>query len=81
MKRRSLVIVPEEVEALLRENAESMKHALPDAPTNNSFGNGSAFNNISRIQATINENGLGAIVERRVFEPREGQSGSDQEAL
>ena len=34
-----------------------------------------------RAQLTVNENGLDSIVSRRVFEPRKGQSQSDQEAL
>ena len=80
-KKQILELTNEEAEVLLRENAESRDHALPDAAVNDSFGNGSFFNNISRIQATTNQSGLGAIVERKVFEPRIGQSKNDQEAL
>ena len=70
-----------EEEILKRESEESSKHAMPDLSTNNTFGDGSFINNISRIQSTSNQNGLGAIIERRVFEPREGQSKGDKESL
>jgi len=80
-KRKELTIGPRELEILIRENEESREHRIPDAPSNNSYGDGSFTNNISRIQATTNQNGLGSIAERRVFEPRSGQSQSDQESL
>ena len=70
-----------ERDLLEQENEESSKHAMPDATTGNAFGDGNFFNNISRIQSTTNQNGLGAIVERRVIEPRSGQSPVDQESL
>jgi hypothetical protein len=79
--RKSQPLTEREEMILKREMQESQDHALPDAPSNNSYGDGSFTNNISRIQATTNQNGLGSIAERRVFEPRSGQYQSDQESL
>jgi hypothetical protein len=80
-KKNTSTVSLEELALLERENEESRKHALPDGPINNTYGDGSSFNNISRIQSTTNQSGLGAIVERKAFEPRSGQPQADQEAL
>ena len=71
----------EEIQLLKRENEESRKHAMPDGVINNSFGDGSFVNNISRIQSTTNADGLSSVVERRIIEPRSGQTIGDQESL
>lgn len=64
-----------------------LKMLLPKSKVNldenggDTFGDGSFLNNISRIQATLGEHGLGSIVSRRIFEPRKGWPKDEQEKL
>jgi hypothetical protein len=79
-KKKATPLSPEELAHEERERQESARNPMGD-PSTDVFGDGSIVNNVSRAQLTVNENGLDSIVSRRVFEPRKGQSQSDQEAL
>ena len=80
-KRKSAPLSPEELERELRERAESKRNAMGDPLGSDVFGDSSFVNGISRAQFTVNEGGIESLIARRVFEPRQGQSQSDQEAL
>jgi hypothetical protein len=70
-----------ELQILERELAESLKSAIPNETSSDSFGDGSSINNVSRIQATVNQKGMEGIVSRRVFEPRKGWNKSDKNQI
>jgi hypothetical protein len=80
-KRKSTPLTQEELEREIRERADSKRNAMGDPLVGNVYGDGSFTNSISRAQFTVNEGGIESIIARRVFEPRQGQSQSDQEAL
>jgi len=79
-KRKVVPLSQEELERERRERAESRRAPMGD-PSTDVYGDGSFVNNISRAQFTVNEGGIESLIARRVFEPRQGQSQSDQEAL
>ncbi len=71
-------LTPKQRELLERELAESASSAMPSDTSSDTFGDGSSINNISRIQATVNQRGMGGITARRIFEPRKGWSKNDK---
>jgi len=80
-KRRR--VTPLDQEELIREKrdrAESARNPMGD-PSSDVFGDGSFVNNVSRAQFTVGEDGIESIIARRAFEPRQGQSQADREAL
>lgn len=82
LKRRKLVPLEDldsrQRELLARELAESANSAMPSEMGSDTFGDGSSINNISRVQATVNQRGMGGISARRIFEPRKGWSKNDR---
>jgi hypothetical protein len=78
---RDISLSPEQIALEIREQEESNRSAIPDAVHSDSFGEGSFINNISKVQMTTLQNGMGAVAERRIFEPRKFQEQDDQETL
>lgn len=74
-------LTPKERELLASELAESASSAMLSDTGSDTFGDGSFINNISRIQATVNQRGMGGIVARRIFEPRKGWNKSDRNQI
>jgi len=85
LKRRKRIppddLNPRQKELLARELAESASSAMPSDTSSDTFGDGSSINNISRVQATVNQRGMGGITARRIFEPRKGWSKNDRDKI
>ncbi len=80
-KKSSAPLSERELEILNRELQESATSAMPSDTSSDTFGDGSSFNNISRIQATMNQRGMSGIVARRITEPRKGWKKEDRDKI
>lgn len=66
---------------LERELKESKISPMQSDTSSNTFGDGSSFNNISRINATLNQSGMDGIVNRRITEPRKNWPEDEQNKI
>ena len=66
---------------LERELKESKNSPMQSDASSNTFGDGSSFNNVSRINATVNQRGMDGIVTRRITEPRKNWPEDEQNKI